>query len=48
MKVYGAITTVSCHASTPTPNITCTFKNRCNQVAFKTANISVIKGMIMF
>lgn len=46
MKVYGAITTVSC--SQNPSQITCTFKNRCNQEASETADICVIKGMIMF
>lgn len=47
MKLYRAITTVTCSPITTTPNIRCTFKNRCNQEASAMMDICVIKGMIM-
>lgn len=48
MKVYRAITTVNCDQITPTSQIKCTFKNRCNQEASAKVDIHVINGMIMF
>lgn len=47
-EVYAAMTTVSCDSSAPKPQITCTFRNRCNQTTSATTDINIISGMLIF
>lgn len=47
-EVYVAITTVSCNSPAPKPQITCTFRNRCNEKTSATTDINIIPGMLIF
>lgn len=48
IKVYGAITAVRCAEGTLASQVTCTFRNKCNQEVSATKDIIIINSMIMF
>lgn len=47
-EVYAAIMTVSCNSPAPKPQITCTFRNRCDKKTSATTDINIISGMLIF